>query len=93
MLSINVNTHSCFNRIDESVSHADRFLTNRNGLFDAMPVCWQHMKEEERRKMCSLFDTFTGSWSVDSVKEVMRLGFCSFNYIPKLRDCYFITKE
>ena len=64
MLNVNVNTHSCFNRIDESVRHADRFFTNRNGLFDVVPACWQHMIEEERRKLCSLFDTFTGSWSV-----------------------------
>ena len=93
MLNFNVNTHSCFNRIDESVRHADRFFTNRNGLFDAMPACWQHTTEEESRKLCSLFDTFTGSWSVDNVKEVMRLCLCSFNDIPKLRGCYFMTKE
>ena len=87
MLNVNVNTHSCFNIIDESVRHADRFFTNSNGIFDAMPACWQHITEEERRKLCSLFDTFTGSWSVDNVKEVMRLGLCSFNDIPKLRGC------
>ena len=69
------------------------FFTNRNGLFDAIPACWQNMTEEERRKLCSLFDKFTGSWSIDNVKEVMRLGLCYFNDIPKLRGCYFMTKE
>ena len=51
------------------------------------------MTDEERRKFCSLFDTFTGSWSVGNVKEVMRFDLCSFNDIPKIRGCYFMTKE
>lgn len=51
------------------------------------------MIEEERRKLCSLFDKFTGSWSVENVQEVMRLGLCLLNDIPKLRGCYTMLKE
>ena len=58
-----------------------------------MPACWQRITEEDRRKLCSLFDTFTRIWSVDNVKEVMRLGLLYFYDIHKIRGCYFITKE
>ena len=51
------------------------------------------MNEEERRKICSLFDTFSDVWSTVNLRQVMYLKFIKLDDIEKLRGCYFTTKE
>ena len=51
------------------------------------------MNEEERRKLCSLFDTFSDVWSTVNLRQVMSLGFIKLDDIEKLWGCYFTTKE
>lgn len=80
-------------RMEATVAAADRFFTNRTSLFDAMPAVWQHMKEGERRQVCSLFDTFNGDWSTDNLKEVMALATVRLEDVDKLRGCYIMSKE
>ena len=78
--------------IEESVSAADRFFKNRKSLFNGTPAVWQHMNEEERRRLCSLFDTFSDVWSTVNLRQVMSLEFIKLDDIEKLRGCYFTTK-
>ena len=79
--------------IEDSVSDADRFFKNRTSLFDATPAVWKHMNEEESRKLCSLFDTFSDVLSTVNLQQVMSLGFIKLDDIEKLRVFYFTTKE
>ena len=79
--------------IEEYVSAADCFFKTRTSLFDATPAVRQHMNEEERRKICSLFDTFSDVWSTVNLRQVMTLGFIKLDDIEKLRGCYFTAKE
>ena len=80
-------------RIEATVAAADRFFTNRTSLFDAMPAVWQHMTEQERRQVCSLFDTFNGDWSTENLKEVMALATVRLEDVDKLCGCYIMSKE
>ena len=41
-----------------TVAAADRFFTNQTNLFDAMPVSWQKLSEDDRRNVCNLFERF-----------------------------------
>ena len=78
---------------EESVKAADRFFKDRASLFDAMPAVWQHLTEGNRRQLCSFFDTFTGPWSTEYLKEIMQLGLCKADDISQLHGCYLTSKE
>ena len=60
---------------------------------DATLAVWQHMNEEESRKLCSLFDTFSDVLSTVILQQVMSLAFIKLDDIEKLQGCYFTTKE
>ena len=75
------------------VKAADRFFKERGGLFDAMPACWQHMSEEQRRGVCAVFDLCNDIWTKENVVKIMQLGYVHFDDIPKLRGCYLTSKE
>ena len=51
------------------------------------------MTEEERQRVCSLFDTFTSGWSNKNLKKVMSLGFARLEDMEKLHGCYIVSKE
>ncbi|KAL9182733.1 hypothetical protein ACHAXT_004012 [Thalassiosira profunda] len=80
-------------KIEESVNAADRFFTNRSGLFDATPAAWKHLTEVQRRSVCSVLESLEGSWTKEGVVKMMELGFVAFDDIPKLRGCYLLSKE
>ncbi len=75
-----------------TVVAADCFFTDRVGLIDAMPAVWQHLAEEDRRKVCALFAQFDGNYK-KFLMDFVALGCGSVNEIDKLRGCYFVTKD
>lgn len=79
--------------VEDIVSPADRFFTERVGLYDAMPAVWQHLSEQERRQLCSVLDSFEDNWSTENLKTVMQLGFVKLDDVEKLRGCWLVTKE
>ncbi len=77
---------------EATVAAADRFFTNQSSLFDAMPAIWQHLSEDDRHKVCALFDKVTGDYK-SLLIEFVALGVEAVDKIDKLRGCYFDMKE
>lgn len=68
-------------------------------MFDAMPACWKHLNESERRELVALIDSFyeesrvdlpKAPWSVDNIKSYLNLGL-KLDGIYKFRAAYFAT--
>jgi hypothetical protein len=77
---------------EATVAAADRFFTNQSNLFDAMPAIWQHLSEDDRHKVCALFDKFTGDYK-SLLIDFVSLGVGAVDEIDKIRGWYFVTKD
>ena len=58
------------------MASADHFFESRESLFDAMPVVWKNLTEDQRREVVNLLDQFveknktdpkSGVWEIDNV--------------------------
>ena len=59
-----------------------------------MPVVWRNLSVEERHKVCSLADTFSGAWSqMRNVLKITELGLIHLDDIDKMHSCYIMSKD
>lgn len=88
-------------RVKGVVDAADYFYIKRDGIFDAMPACWKHLEESERRELVVVIgsfyeeaqaDTSKDPWSVCNIKNYLDLGFTKLDDIFKYRAAYFASR-
>ena len=57
---VNLRPYTCtpftvwIKRVQASMQTGKLFFKKRSGIFDAMPSCWKHLKESQRREVASL---------------------------------------
>lgn len=80
----------------------DFFFHKRTGMFDAMPACWKHLKEDQRREVAALCQTFYNEalvdpskkpWGVDNIKRYLGLGYVKLDDLFKFRAAYLASLQ
>ena len=56
-------------RVKDVVDAGDFFYLKRYGKFDAMPACWKHLDEQQRRDVAALIGLFYDDPKADFLKE------------------------
>lgn len=86
--------------VREVVDAADYFFLKRDGIFDAMPACWKHLLEPQRREVAALIKAFYDEsladpskdpWSVDNIKKYLNLGYVKLDDTQKFRAAYLAS--
>jgi len=71
-------------------------------MFDAMPACWKHLDEAQRREVAALIGSFYDAsrvdaskdpWSIENVKKYLNLGYVKLDDIYKFRAAYLATLQ
>jgi hypothetical protein len=57
-----------------------------------MPAIWKHLSEDDRQKVCALFDKFMVDYK-SLLIEFVSLGVGAVDEIDKLRGCFLVMKE
>ena len=87
-------------RVKEVVDTGDYFYYNRDGKFDAMPVFWKNLEEDQRQAVATLIDSFDDesradrtkeTWAIGNINKYLDLEFVTLVELPKLRAAYLET--
>ena len=71
------------------------------GKFDAMPTCWKHLDEQQRRDVAALIGLFYDEskagclkepWALTNIKKSLNLGYVKLDDPAKFRAAYLATQ-